>query len=308
MIRSAGGDFATGTVWNKSAYRYAVDTRMNLAYDRMFNALVIINYTSSTGVSATHKQKIKEYMRLNDVSNSYVVLLLGSDIPGSPWTDAVEAVEWDTISAIKLSDTVRSGGGKSYAGGYDIWDTDGLKIRHDLKPTDTVVYYSDADYKDRSGYARVNHRSYEALTSLMPGVRLVQASRNRWEKLRRLFPGAIPLRTALSECLDKSMAALSWDDIARLNTSSYHTGVNFPRTNIDDPEVVRWLEAVQSPPSKEQKEYEALRKVLSNVGIGLPDHPKFESPMDKYPLAHSNNTDHSIIYINAVYAAREESE
>jgi hypothetical protein len=302
MIR-VGTDFAIGTVWNKNAYRYAVTTRMNLSFDRLFNALVIINYTNAGGISGTHKQKIKEYMRLNNMALSHVVLFMDGNIPGSPWTDGVEAVEWETIAAIKLSNNVASGGGKSYAGGYDIWGDDGLRVRHDLKPTDTVVYYTNTDYRGRSGYELVNHRSYQALTSLMPGVRLVQASSNRWDKLRRLFPNAIPLRTALSTCLDKARKELSWEDIARLNTRPYHTGINFPADKIDDPDVVKWIKAVKAPESKEQKNYVRLREVVGQINVGVPDEPKFASPMEKYPLADSSNVGHSIIYMNAVYSA-----
>lgn len=313
MIRSAGGDFATGTVWNKSAYRYAVDTRTNLAYDRMFNSLVIINYTSSTGVSATHKQKIKEYMRLNDVSNSYVVLLLGSDIPGSPWTDAVEAVEWKTISAIKLSDTVRSGGGKSYAGGYDIWGTDGLKIRHDLKPTDNVVYYSNSDYKaDRYGTNQINMTSYQCLTSLMPDVRLVQVSKNRLEKLLRLFPKAKELRAAIQDAVTPVVNALSWEDRVRLTSYRYGTSrwsKHYDLADrIDDPDISKWMTAFSKPQSDQEKKFLSLAEVSRQVtGLRLTV-TQVDDPFDKYPLVDVDQPTHSIIYINAVYAAREESE
>lgn len=305
MIKD-GSDYAVGTVWNKGAYRYAVTTRMNLAYDRIFDSLVIINYTNAAGVSATNKQKIKEYMRLNNLSFTHVVLLLTDTVPGAPWTTSVEAVDWADIAAIKIFNNPVSSHTKSYAGGYDIWGDDGLKIRHDLKATDSVVYYSDADYRSRSGYELISLSSYQALTSLMPGVRLVQASRNRWDKLRRLFPKAIPLREALTVSLRKAEKNLSWADIARLCTGKYDVGITLPPSKIDDPEIVMWLEAIQGPASKEQKEYLAIRKVVSNVNIGVPETLSFTSPMGKYPLVRDGSKEHSIIYINAVYAARKD--
>lgn len=310
---SASGylNYIQGMTWTPGAYRYSVDSRVTFTYDLLMTNLVITSFPSKDTVSYTNKQKIKQYLSMNNLSYRKVVLTREDSVPGAPWTEEAVSVKWEVIAAIRLNPAQRnSGGGKSYAGGYDIWDTDGLKVRHDLKPTDNVVYYSNSDYKaDRYGTNQINMTSYQCLTSLMPDVRLVQVSKNRLAKLLRLFPKAKELRVAIQDAVTPVVNALSWEDRVRLTSYRYGTSRWSKHYNlagrIDDPDISKWMTAFSKPQSDQEKKFLNLADVSHQVtGLRLTV-TQVDDPFDKYPLVNVDQLTHSIIYINAAYAAQK---
>ena len=313
--KSSNSYYLQGITWSINQARYAVNSRSNLEYTSLVSNLVILNYKYNGTISYTNKQKIKAYLKDKNYSYNRVILLNDPAVPGAPWTDEAVTVEWEEIAAIRLNQPNRGGGtGTSYAGGYDIWDTDGIKIRHDLKPTDTVVYYTNTDYRHgRYNTNLIGRKQYDTLTSLMPGVRLVQVSRNRQDKLRRLYPKAKELRQALTDLVSPVQNALSWEDRVRLTNYDWRVSrwkhhIHLA-DQIDDPDVKKWLRALTDSPSPEQQKFSNLTDIIASIAGSNP--VAFEpvpSPLGEYVLADPDRPEHSVIYINAVYAARKDSK
>lgn len=299
------------TVWSINQHRYAVSTGSELSYAGLMNTLIITNYPSTKGVSGTHKAKIKSYIRDNSITNRTVTLLPDGVVPGLPWTADATVVDWSVIRTIKLTPATASGyASKSYAGGYDVFDTavGYYVLNHDLKKTDEIVYYSKARDKDQnkdSEYLDATDR--DLILHYLPNAKIVECSKNRHEKLLRLFPKAITPLEAKEKASKIVIDSLTPVELEQIRIQSvYHldylNGIDY--NSIDDPDLKRAVEVYRMKDTAGTRAFkqisaDARASALKKIGA-----PAFTNVQSRYPLLTweiSKRVDH-LIYINAKYA------
>ena len=314
---STGKVRARATSWNMSATRHSVDTRRDLTYDSLTDALVVTNYPFDKGVSAGHKAKIREYKTQTGLIQSKAIFLPDDKIPGSPWTDNVSVVDWEVIRAIKMPKTApdpyRYNGSVSYAGGYAVLDTNTgtYPTRHDLKKTDKIIYYSKGKEAGYGGELKSAMR--DMFAAYLPDYLIVEAGTGRHEKLLRLFPSAITIyaaKTKVGQIAASQITAADREQIQIGKVSRLDYLDNLPYNEINDPFLSNALRVYHLP---KNNRIATLRQAVTIseydkivVSVGKPELTDITS---RYPLlTHSYNYYNNakadkLLYVNAKWAS-----
>lgn len=307
-ISSGAGTTVTAcaTIWNTNSYRYSVQSNRELSYESVMSALIITNYPSTSGVSGPNKAKVKAYRSDNDIKGNNVIFVTDGVTPGLPWTADAKVVDWSIIKAIRLSVQNSRYAGKSYGGGYDVFDSavGYYSLTHDLVKTDEVVYYSKAKNRDSSYMSSYDREFIEAY---IPDVKIVECGLNRHEKLVRLFPKAMTPAQAKARVAKMVVASLTPQELEQIRVQSvrhldYLSRIDY--TMINDPELSRALEVHRM---KETPGTKAFAKIPATDRDALLDKigaHKIKDITHRYPLLTwdtSRSVDY-VIYINAKYA------
>lgn len=257
---------------------------------------VVVGYTGS-GPTPTQMLKVEQHRE--DQAWTEDAFMLFDKLPGAPWTDEVETIEWADIDAIKIK-RLASGGGKrgtipvliyrsggrySYRRGYGdkgIWDT-----VTQLDQSEKILYLSPSNQVE---YMTKIHNVF----AVFPKAQIIALGQNRWEKFKRENPTAIDFykyyNTAFATDMKASMTAdelyfADHDDNWRSLAEWVGTKTDCPIVTklagikVDKPKISVYNGVVK--PTQE------LRKTYPLVdSYGYQDHKKI----------------HSILYINAVVA------
>lgn len=294
--------------------------------------LFIYGYENVT-FTPSHKKKLEKYVEdhptltFDDIKH----FILHKDKPDTTWIDSSRLVSWEVIKEIKLPQAERKyaarasrpkGSYDTYVAGRSMGPTDA----GDIDTTKQICFVNTTQHgKDKPWEIgqMLSACGYEGT--------LVAMASNRIDKFQRDFPKAKDFVKVLRRYFNAALKKITEEDhrIADFNNSnSYeymavrHLDVN----DIDDPDVVEYIEMFDREPSK------AYNTVFDTFGcsgwriLGLDraDWPKMlafddediQNPLDKYPLYEyrsydwrspsQEQLDHLYIYMNAVYHASQE--
>lgn len=175
-------NFLLCTQWNVGRSRNAVETGHRTSMATLHYAKMVIVGYKGNGVSSGYKHRIKQYAIANNIQihgyGNMVALFSDTTIPGGKWVEGVETFLWkDILAATKEQRS--SGGGYSYDGKYDIYNTTGWTTEY-LDEDDEVLFYSPANTSmDRELFNRIIKEN--------PDIKIVAANANRHNKIRRLY-------------------------------------------------------------------------------------------------------------------------
>lgn len=249
------------------------------------NVVVVTGHKNRT-VSASSKAKIKSYLKTNGKDKHKVYLF--DTLPGAPWTDEIDTVDWSEISSIRLS--TGTAGGSTGPIPILIWRTNGWRDETlSLDLTQPVILVSPRD----EHYA---YNQFRRILNVFPKAQIIQLGANRWDKFKRENPGAIDMNTYWNHQFPKAVAATLTKDEIACAAMGYHErrfAEVFQGQKFADP-ALNELIRVYKFDSKRVQEY--------NVLVGS----KPTDVLDKYPLMgdHKSTIEHSIIYADAVYAKK----
>lgn len=271
----------------------------------------VVNFPNGSAPNGNSRKKVEKYLDDNDKSNSIVYFFPG-ELPGKPWTQDVDVIEWDDIKNISLPGTTSAKGGKigkipvvvlksgitqthfdskvgrygSYV--YGEWEE---KV---LDSNEPVVYVSPAEIKAEWEGQGIR-RKIASIQAVFPNVQVVKIGANRFEKFTRDNPGAKHVKNWYTQEFSKGVKAKMSADLIWYATfdQAYHTAATKIQDKSNDPNLTRlW---------KIGKALKPLDKTLLGYYNGEVS-PSNEFRQD-YPLfryGDVENVKHGILYINAV--------
>jgi hypothetical protein len=268
----------------------------------------ITEFPNSTAPAGGSKDKLNKYLSDNGKSDCIVYFFPG-ELPGSPWTDDVETVEWETIKAISVGGSTSKSGKtgkipvltliegitstnynpkKGNYGGYEygIWEE---KV---LDPNEPILYASPAEISHEWNGQGLRQR-INSIQAVFPKVQIVKIGANRFEKFTRDNPGAMHATKWYNDEFHKRVNNMISKDAKWFATfdNSYHLAAEKVKTGTNDPNITRLYNV--------KKNMSALDKRL----LGYYNVPSTKEFRKDYPLFHYGSIDnikHGILYINAV--------
>ena len=296
---------ARATIWSTNNYRYSVQTGRDLSFESIMSHMIVKNYPSATGVSGTHKAKVRAYLEDNNIRSSNVIFLPTDHIPGAPWTAEANVVDWSDIKAIKLNTSNSNYTSKSYGGGYEVFNAStGLYVlTHDLAATSKIIYYS----KVKNGGNYLAPVEAEMMMKYLPDSIVVECSTNRFDKLQRLFPKALTVyqaRFATAIAVVDGLTDLEKEQIKMQSVHhlDYLRGIDY--TMINDPFLSRAVEVYRMTNTAGTLAFARISSAARDKAIIAIGKPELEDVQSRYPLLSWTGSDRAdvLIYINAKYA------
>jgi hypothetical protein len=292
---------------NPNRWRHQIEYYSSVHLDSILKSPVVVNFPTEKKLSGWDKKKIIQWMDENQIAGD-TVLIFKDVFPGEPWTNSVERVEWDVIKAIKVKREERER--KATAAKYEVLAATG--VFHDLEELDSskpIIYYSPSEYDSTNWDSRSS-----AFTT---DVQIVKIGINRWEKLKRDYPAAIPIGEYVNKELSQAYAALTESDkmVLAPTGSSKSLAQSLSYETIDDPDLVRYIESItKNVETVTMKRWHSITELCRGMGwhykIRIIEHNNL---FDRYPLLKNHGyisqgveTEHAAKYINAVYAASKE--
>lgn len=266
--------------------------------------LFVVNYPNENPPAGGMKDRLETF----HTADTEVVFLFPGEMPGSPWTDEIETVDWDDVKAVKLSTTITSTGGKkgaisvvvyesdigeffsnwntSDARCYGKWETKSLDSNH------PIVYVSPVDISGDQGYTTRNQIGQ--IERWDKKIQIVRLGANRHDKFRKDNPTAVSLQHFFSKVLPKTIEASLTDDekVWAGYDADYHSAARTLKGLTNDPDL-KILEGI------------IARKVDTNRS-GMYNAPSTKNWRLAYPLCGwvsrvaGTEKDHTVLYINAV--------
>jgi hypothetical protein len=258
-----------------------------------------------------HKRKMQKWCEDRGLTSQEVkrFVMLRGDAPESDFIDAGRIVSWDTIKAIKLPRAVTQGTRyrpARIAGSYDVFTDDGFTAgmaAEEFKGKRHVLYCRGNRYLGEGFEAKLSDHLTDYVIVCLP--------ENRIGKFVRDFPKAKPAREAVDA------AYLRWEKritpaqretlkIVDENTSYYSRDDarsvlrKLDETKLHDPDLRVAIVSSRVDVTTLLKQRAAFGKHVERSG--------WDNPLNNYPLFNEHHTDHehTYLYLNAAYAAREE--
>lgn len=196
---------ATGVRFDPDSKRYASYTVDEWTYAELTqeNAMVVKGYNTDATPNTMQKRKIRKYIEDNVTGYvSYVYLF--DEVPGSPWTDKVSAVEWDDINKIKFPrDLSGVGGGAQPILQFDVTRNYWVPIT-EVDDQANIIFLSPAE--------KIANSRIKTLIKYTDDAVVLKLGKNRWNKLQRLFPNAKYFAAAWSGIQDVIKAKITDDE------------------------------------------------------------------------------------------------
>lgn len=291
-------------IWSKYASRYSINASGAIDADTLQTSILITDKPADKDIVGSHKKKIKMWAEENGfVIDRYVIF--GDATTGSPWVKPRAIVKWDDIMALKLPRAAKGTAVKAKPK-YDVVTSAGLDtVEFDTIKTDVI--YTSPRFKH-------NHRSLMLLAKEY-NITVIIAGENRWGKIKEHFPKAIAFNTFINQKIEDVQKTLTQDDKNCLGMDYYEKAVlvNLDETKIDDPEVVKGIIMAKGQNTSATLDaYGKMKELVSGLGYGH----RIENVggvvqqfLDGYHLIGNRygtpDTKHVYIYINAVYAAKQ---
>ncbi len=296
--------------WNTRSYRFAyTNGNKEINTDSLVNrTLVITNFTGLSTLNKVYKDKINQWKTKNNLNSiTYHAFVTGGFV--EPWIDKGRVVDWSTIKAEVLPSSHPSGGPRKKPT-INVFDASGYtKPVTDLDPNKIPCYISPT--------ARTGASEAKALYAAMPNYQIVELGENRWDKFKREYPNAVPLRSAVAQAYSTARDALTEDDVKVLGMDrSYYAEArlrNLDASEVLDPMLKQGIEfangTYKSATLTQYRLIEQTAKRYANISL------RSFSPYDPtrgYPLLSSVGSDtlskkHAIMYVNAVYNNNNET-
>jgi hypothetical protein len=268
----------------------------------------VVNFPNTTAPSGGSRQKLNEYLTTNGKDNSIVYFFPG-ELPGAPWTDDVETVEWDDIKSISLGGTTAAGGktGKIpvvvLKNGITTQQFDSKLGRYGqyvygeweekvLDPNEPIVYVSPAEIKSEWNGSSLRMRISQ-IQAVFPNVQVVKIGANRYEKFTRDNPGALHVNKWYDTEFHKRINAQISDEAKWYASfdNNYHKAAEKVKDGSEDANLTRL--------HKVKKEMSSLDKRLLTYYNGTIKH-EFSKDYPLFQWGEVSNIKHGILYINAV--------
>ena len=268
----------------------------------------VVNFPNGTAPAGGSREKLNKYLEDENKTDSIVYFFPG-ELPGDPWTDDVETVEWEDIKSIAISGT-KGGSGKTgkipvvtlvegittthfdqsrgnYGGYvYGVWKE---KV---LDSNEPIVFASPAEI----GHEWNGHglRTYISnIQQVFPNVQIVKIGANRYEKFTRDNPGAMHAKKWYDKEFHKRISEQISEDAKWYATfdSNYHNAAVKIKDKSDDPNITRLYTI--------KRDMSALDKRLLTYYNGTQKH-QFSKDYPLFYYGGVDNIKHAILYINAV--------
>ncbi len=296
--------------WDYNDRSHINDMKYVYVQNNMSVDLIVTGFTDAK-VHPSFRKKILHYLCENDIDNDKVLLVV-NDID-SVWFSHIPRIDAETIRDIKVPRTNTTPRGAALYDAY-VWDGDVTKYDpvESISTTGRIAYISPVAI--RSTRYKYGCSGNELLAKLPKDVTLVVLGNNRWEKFRRNHPTAIPVFEIVKSEVDR-LATKGSDMqnlIAQLEESVKRTLRSLTVSDIDDPELVELITAVQSGVTgNDYEKAQALSlfaRRYAGITVSVPERQKSNSnPLNDYPLLDGNgypHPKHVALYCNAVYADR----
>jgi hypothetical protein len=268
----------------------------------------VVNFPNTTAPAGGSRQKLNRYLEDNSKTDSIVYFFPG-DLPGDPWTDDVETVEWEDIKSIAISGTKGSSGkiGKipvvtlvegitsthfdqsrgNYGGYvYGVWKE---KV---LDSNEPIVFASPAEIgHEWQGHGLRTHISH--IQQVFPNVQIVKIGANRYEKFTRDNPGAMHVSKWYEQEFHKRIGEQISEDAKWYATfdGNYHKAADKVKDTTDDPNLTRLYTV--------KRNMSALDKRLLGYYNGTSKN-EFRKDYPLFYYGEISDVKHGILYINAV--------
>lgn len=277
----------------------------------LVDSVLVHGYSVTGRFAPAHKRKLEAWAKSKGLEPKHYVMTEGRLAHG--WIDSTMRVDWETVKAIRLN-TVGKGRDNRPKGSYPMWLAGKFHngvLAADI-PLDEDIFWCGPDFMHgREGYSHRSRSRREILTERYPNATIVELTGNRINKFERDFPQARHARTVFDEVYEEIKAKVPMAKRKRFAVEEDNkAGLlrRLPLDRIDDPQVkkaIRWARTKFDAKLKEEMD-DALRAIgrVYNHGLGV----TWNNPVDRYPLASSANIEHTILYMNAVYAAEVNSK
>jgi hypothetical protein len=264
----------------------------------------------AAGFSPTKREKLEAYKAakgLQQPERSAAFVFVDKLANGEKlWLRPEQIHKWADVDAIKIERKTSDGTSRprgSYKGRQNgAWYS---TFQADTIDTSKPVYWLHGnDYQTRSHEAI----RFEVIED---DSTIVALPANRIEKFKRDFPKAINMDDAWRKHLTTVWKNFTKEDVIILSMDSGTRSVltALDATRVDDPAIKRWIGlATRKADDTKKSTWEKYSRYTSPPAIAEDD------PLDKYPLVESfpryyapdkRQQEHTLIYLNAAYAAAE---
>lgn len=306
----------------KNGYHNSHDKRRDLGLHYFPSTLWVEGFTVDK-VTATHGQKARKYVADNKIDAARGIILVGAIPPEiKPWLANI--ITYDNLKAVKLPrETTASYASGRIPGSYDLftsrqaeiakhWGTsaarhtyaqrsgvDAEEFRHWAEPLFFMV---------GNTYEAGNARIALAAVSGQKGYTLVCLRADRVAKFQRNFPAARNATVAIKEGYEAWKTGVGKDVPLALAVQSRTYLARLLRTltprQVDDPKLRQYVELAKKDLTNERQAVTVFQRVIGVVDgrVVATDIIEFD---ELYPLMSEDSPEHNIVYVNAVYSARQ---
>jgi hypothetical protein len=268
----------------------------------------------------SHRRKLLAWCDAKPMTHPDQFVLLPGEAPTSDFIDPDRIADWKDVRSIKLErDSNGLGYSASYltgrlSGSYDLFVGTDRRMEvpaNDVKNLPKPLMYAWGNVRRGRGIARdiVDWIGHERFTLVMLPI-------NRMAKFQRDFPEATDVSTVRKAEYTKFVDAITPDQKRALHIydAERHyrfgvgdTGSSFANLNLLDPDRIDDPDLTAAVRSA-KVDVTAITKRRSAFGEPVP-RTDWKCPLHKYPLFNPQmaDDDHTYIYLNAAYAASQET-
>jgi hypothetical protein len=284
---------------------------------------VLVHGYTNTNFNANTKKKLKKWAERRGIEPSHYVLTSAKLAHG--WIDSSLRADWDVdIRPIKLN-TNKPGVSGRLRGSYDVFKDGRWHIGTPADRIDTselfwinLNEFSEKDttrgrWNVRREAERHNERVLKrrkTVTDRYPNATFVELPSNRIEKFLRDFPMARTVDDVFMEIYNEFKVGIKKADLVRLKIEDCgNVGMlrMLDPNKVGDPQLATAIRQAKRKINLDLKN--GIQRMRGLIGGFTVDNDKalkvkWVNPLDNYPLASSQNIEHTYLYINAVYAAK----
>ena len=245
------------------------------------DAIFISGYTVDGPPSAHIRAKVNKWATDNGHAEPGTMYFIDKDFIGQWMTAPI--VDYSTVKAVKVPKAAvqRASGGKIRMEDWDTLNSHGnLVEQNGDKIKNDVIFYSPVDIQDRN-YNVHRGEVRTALVNTFPNHTLIEAGKNRHDRIQREFPTAITLEKAVKdhiEALTKAMPARTY----ALGTLPYRHSNDWERIakdgTINDSVLAQELRDLRQA----SKDVDELRQTAARWNTRLDYYISLNESFDKY--------------------------
>lgn len=267
--------------WSTENRRYSVDNIKTLHTSHLCGyrsndtsgSLIVTGYEKGKP-TPTLKKKYQLWAEEN--KKSYECVLFCKDMPGDGWLDNVDSVNFDDIWKIKIPRESLAVSSPRATSKYQTINKNGFRTAADKLTATNIYYFSPTDLSD-------DDYNYSRFFNALPAdSQLVIIGKNRFAKLLRDFPNAVPFAEFIQKETKTRTDNLTRDDLIRLTwTGNEYLYSSLDADKVDDPDIKAAIKIWKTSESETLIQFNKINGVLNFRST-----PDFEEkdPITKYPL------------------------
>jgi hypothetical protein len=317
-IKDAGQEksFLVYRPWKRGYGARMVGDTSHISLNLFPKSLFMVGFDTTT-LSQTQKNKIGQYLRdLGIQYGDYDQVILLEKLPFSSYVDKIQIIDWAEVKAIKLEKQENQDGRPK--GAYDVILPDnGISSSYhrttvveagDLADHDGPVYWF--PYSKSRSYQESTY--LEMLRTIDPKSLFVHLKANRIGKFERDFKSAERTSHACKRIAQDWFDNLTDDDQTWLAVQKLDRGwAQLDETEIDDPNLQLIILQSKIKNDALRKEAATYQNLYTGdlIKIDTGDYPLLNLSELSYKSDDQREVyrQHIVLYLNAVYAAKEES-